>query len=93
MSTLAWIVTSGLAMTAMALVGSVALLLRPEQLQRVLLPLVAFAAGSLLGGALLHLLTGTPGSLPQRRRSRRSSATSVSSSTAGGSGSGRTCTT
>jgi zinc and cadmium transporter len=58
MSTLAWIVTSGVAMSAIALIGSVTLILRPEQLQRLLLPLVAFAAGSLLGGALLHLLPG-----------------------------------
>ena len=58
MSTLAWILTSGLAMSAIALIGSVTLLLKPEQLQRLLLPLVAFAAGSLLGGAMLHMLPG-----------------------------------
>jgi zinc and cadmium transporter len=57
-STLAWIVVSGLAMSSIALVGSMTLLLRPEQLQRLLLPLVAFAAGTLLGGALLHMLPG-----------------------------------
>src|SRR5690606_1127294 len=32
------------------------LLLRPERLERLLRPLVAFAAGTLLGGALLHML-------------------------------------
>lgn len=58
MSTLTWIVASGVAMSAIALVGSGTLLLRPEQLQRLLLPLVAFAAGTLLGGALLHMLPG-----------------------------------
>jgi len=56
MSTLSWIVVSGVAMSSIALVGSATLLLRPEQLQRLLLPLVAFAAGTLLGGALLHML-------------------------------------
>jgi zinc and cadmium transporter len=58
MTTFGWIVTSGVAMSAIALVGSVTLLLRPEQLQRLLLPLVAFAAGTLLGGAMLHMLPG-----------------------------------
>ncbi|HET9986635.1 MAG TPA: ZIP family metal transporter [Longimicrobiales bacterium] len=56
MTTLVWIVVSSLAMSAIALVGVVTLLLRPETLSRVLLPLVAFAAGTLLGGAFLHLV-------------------------------------
>jgi zinc and cadmium transporter len=55
-STLGWIVVSGLAMSAIALVGSVTLVLSPRTLRRILLPLVAFAAGTLLGGALLHML-------------------------------------
>lgn len=58
MTTLAWIVVSGVAMCAIALVGSGTLLLRPERLQRLLLPLVAFAVGTLLGGAMLHMLPG-----------------------------------
>ena len=53
---LPWIVASGLAMSAIALVGSVTLLLSERTLQRILLPLVAFAAGSLLGGAFFHML-------------------------------------
>lgn len=56
MSTLIWIVSAGVAMAALALVGSVTLLLPERTLQRVLLPLVALAAGSLLGGALFHML-------------------------------------
>ena len=56
MSTFAWIVVSGLAMSALALVGSVTLLLKEETLEALLLPLVAFAAGSLLGGAFFHML-------------------------------------
>jgi zinc and cadmium transporter len=55
-STLLWIVISGLAMSAIALVGSVSLLLPGRVLGHVLLPLVAFAAGTLLGGAFLHML-------------------------------------
>jgi zinc and cadmium transporter len=52
----AWIVVSGLAMSAIAMVGSVTLVLPERTLQRILLPLVAFAAGSLLGGAFFHML-------------------------------------
>jgi zinc and cadmium transporter len=56
MSTLAWIVASGLAMSAIALVGSVTLVLSEATLQRILLPLVGFAAGTLLGGAFFHMI-------------------------------------
>jgi zinc and cadmium transporter len=53
---LLWIVGSGLLMSAIALVGSVTLVLSERALRRILLPLVAFAAGSLLGGAFFHML-------------------------------------
>jgi len=56
MSTFAWIVASGLAMSAIALVGSVTLVLSESTLQRIILPLVAFAAGSLIGGAFFHMI-------------------------------------
>jgi zinc and cadmium transporter len=56
MSTLAWIVVFGLAMSALALIGGVTTLLSERALARVLLPLVALAAGSLLGGAFFHML-------------------------------------
>jgi zinc and cadmium transporter len=53
--TLLWIIGSGLLMSAISLVGG-ALLLLPERVQRSLhLPLVAFAAGSLFGGAAFHM--------------------------------------
>jgi hypothetical protein len=55
MTTLAWILVSSIAMSAIALVGVISVVLSQDQLQRLLLPLVAFSAGSLLGGALLHL--------------------------------------
>jgi len=55
-SALLWIVGSGLLMSAIALVGSVTLLLSERTLKLVLLPLVAFAAGSLLGGAFFHMI-------------------------------------
>ncbi len=56
MSTLAWIVGSSLLMSAIALVGSVTLVLKEQTLQRILLPLVALAAGSLIGGAFFHMI-------------------------------------
>jgi zinc and cadmium transporter len=55
-TTFAWIVVSGAAMSALALVGSVTLLLSNRAFDRLVLPLVALAAGSLLGGALFHML-------------------------------------
>ncbi|WP_339771580.1 ZIP family metal transporter [uncultured Paraglaciecola sp.] len=56
MTTLAWIIVSSLLMSSIALVGSVTLLLKPSTLKKLLIPLVAFAAGSLLGGAFLHMI-------------------------------------
>jgi zinc and cadmium transporter len=56
MTTFLWIVGGGIVMSAIALVGSVTLLLKERTLQAVILPLVAFAAGSLLGGAFFHML-------------------------------------
>lgn len=53
---LLWIVGSGLLMSAIALVGSVTLVLSERTLQLMVLPLVAFAAGSLLGGAFFHMV-------------------------------------
>ncbi|WP_373047134.1 ZIP family metal transporter [Vulgatibacter sp.] len=52
----AWILGGGLAMSAIALVGSVTLFLSEATMRRLVLPLVALAAGSLLGGSLFHLL-------------------------------------
>jgi len=56
MTALGWIVVTGFAMSAIALVGSTTLLMRRATLDRVVMPLVAFAAGSLLGGAFFHML-------------------------------------
>lgn len=65
MSAFWWIVAGGVAMSAVALVGGLTLLLPAGFLRRLLLPLVAFSAGSLLGGAFFHMLpaaleTGAP---------------------------------
>ncbi|HUP33229.1 MAG TPA: ZIP family metal transporter [Gaiellaceae bacterium] len=56
MSTLGWIVVFGLAMSALALVGGLTVLMSERTLARLLMPLVALAAGSLLGGAFFHML-------------------------------------
>lgn len=43
-------------MSAIALVGSVTLVLKEATLQRIIIPLVAFSAGSLIGGAFFHMI-------------------------------------
>jgi zinc and cadmium transporter len=53
---LAWILTFGFLMSVIALVGSVTLVLREETLDRLLIPMVAFAAGTLIGGAVFHMI-------------------------------------
>ena len=42
--------------SALALVGAVTFALSDRNRERLILPLVAFSAGSLLGGALLHMI-------------------------------------
>lgn len=56
MSTFGWIISSSLLMSVIALIGSFTLILKEETLQKILLPLVAFAAGSLIGGAFLLMI-------------------------------------
>jgi zinc and cadmium transporter len=56
MSTLGWIISSSILMSAIALIGSATLVLKESTLQRIILPLVAFAAGSLIGGAFFHMI-------------------------------------
>jgi zinc and cadmium transporter len=56
MAPLGWILAGGILMMAIALVGSVTLILEERTLRRIILPLVAFSAGSLLGGAFLHMI-------------------------------------
>jgi hypothetical protein len=56
-------------MTAIAAVGGLTILLTEERLGRILLPLVAFSAGSLIAGAMLHLI---PAALARDGRARNS---------------------
>ena len=55
MGALAWIVLGGVMMSGIALLGAVTFLLPARVQQRLLLPLVAFSAGSLLGSAFFHM--------------------------------------
>lgn len=56
MNTLTWIVVSGIAMSLIALVGGLTFVIKEATFKKLLLPLVALSAGSLIGGALFHML-------------------------------------
>lgn len=56
LTSLAWILAGGLLMSLIAMAGSITIVLPPQQLQKLLLPLISLAAGSLLGGSLFHML-------------------------------------
>jgi zinc and cadmium transporter len=66
MTTLLWIVVGGILMSALALVGSLTLVLRESTLKKLLLPLVALASGTLLGGALFHMIPASVDKLGNR---------------------------
>lgn len=63
MSTLAWVVLSGVAMSALALIGAVTIGLPEATLARITPVLVGLAAGSLLGGVFFHMLPEAVGAL------------------------------
>ncbi len=56
MEALGWIITSGLIMCLIALIGSVVFFMTEATFQKVLLPLVALSAGTMIGGAFLHMI-------------------------------------
>ena len=56
MSVLLWIVLGGVVMSALSLSGALTLVLSQSTLERLLLPMVAFAAGALIGGAFFFML-------------------------------------
>ena len=56
MNNLEWIIAGGLLMSGIALVGGLTTVMRPATLERLILPLVSLAAGTLLGGAVLHMI-------------------------------------
>lgn len=59
MNTLIWILAATFGMSLLAWTGLITLVLREKTLKKILLPLVAFSAGALLGGAFLHLIPET----------------------------------
>jgi len=56
MNSFTWICVSGILMSLIALTGSIVLVLKENTINRIMLPLVALAAGSLIGGAFFHLI-------------------------------------
>ncbi len=56
MSILAWIIGSTFAISLIAFVGALTLFLKEKVLNKILLGLVSFSAGALIGGAFLHLI-------------------------------------
>ena len=56
MNALGGILIGGVLMVGIALLGAVTFLLGEHTRQRIILPLVAFSAGSLLGGAFFHMI-------------------------------------
>jgi zinc and cadmium transporter len=53
---LIWIIGSGVLMCMLALSGACTLFLKEAHLKRILMPMVALSAGSLLGGAFFHMI-------------------------------------
>ncbi len=56
MSILFWIIYSTLFVSLISLIGIFTLTLSDKSLKRILLVLVGFSAGALMGGAFLHLI-------------------------------------
>ncbi|MGB5629974.1 MAG: hypothetical protein WBM57_11440 [Woeseiaceae bacterium] len=91
MSELYWIILGGLLMAAIAMVGSITLVLKPAALNRLLLVLVAFAAGWPLQARFSSISDweSPPGSRRPHTKCRRNSETSAYWFTGGWSGAGR----
>lgn len=53
---LLWIVASGILISAIAIIGSAAFFFLESKVGKFLLPLVAFSAGALIGGAFFHMI-------------------------------------
>jgi zinc and cadmium transporter len=65
-TTFSVIVLGSLLMSVIALVGAVTIVLPPRRLQQLLIPLVSLAAGSLMGGALFHMIPESYGAMDAR---------------------------
>lgn len=56
LTTFFWIFGSGVIMTSIAAIGGITLVLKEQTVQKLLLPMVSFSAGTLLGGAFFHMI-------------------------------------
>ncbi len=56
MPILLWIIIASLLMSLFAWIGLFTLILSEKHLKKIILPLVAFSSGALLGGAFLHMI-------------------------------------
>ena len=56
MPTILWIILATLSLSAISLIGAFTLVFKESLLKKITVPLVAFSAGALIGGALLHLI-------------------------------------
>ena len=56
MTTFIWILIATFSISLIAFVGALTLFLKEKILDKILLLLVAFSAGALIGGAFLHLI-------------------------------------
>jgi zinc and cadmium transporter len=56
MNTLAWIIVTTFVISLIAFLGALVLALKERFMNKILLVLVAFSAGALIGGAFLHLI-------------------------------------
>lgn len=56
MTTFAWILVTGVGMCVVALVGGLSTLVSEETMRAWIKPMVAFSAGSLIGGAFFHMI-------------------------------------
>lgn len=63
MTTLLWIILSGIVMAVISLVGVLALILTKSRFEKIIEFLVAFAAGALIAGAFFHLIPEAVGSM------------------------------
>lgn len=67
MTALSWIVAGGLGMILIALAGGLALAAAQRHTSALMLPAIALSAGSLLGGAFLHMLPTALAVMPDMR--------------------------
>ncbi|MDD5302802.1 MAG: ZIP family metal transporter [Elusimicrobia bacterium] len=68
MTTLQWIVVMSAGMSAISWIGALSFFLSEDSLRKGLDPLVSLAAGTLLGGAIFHLLPEALRAIPDARR-------------------------